>query len=336
MQKIFKIKMGETTISQNNNTPAANVNNSTSNASNANYNRDDEQTVITHQAMEQKITQMKQNIKTLNLIRRARKLKFTDDGSQNPNVPGQDNGLNAWMDLRMSNSFDMDEEMQIHYAKKNSDRNRFLDIDDVAMKGPRQKEQSHPLTLDQYSEQEAKALAAQAKALINNDNLPICRKTGIRTTSTITSNEADVTPMSPLQRLDQSQTNKTTRPQQRVTKVKNHNTAGSRAATQPQQYEGYRDRYGNKTREGEGDFLNPHEDEMIYANNNDEIQEDDLYDNEEDLTEYEDYQKSYYRQERSPRRPIYKHANRYYDESFHFRRGRRRSPSPYHRTGIQS
>ena len=95
----------------------------------------------------------------------------TGANDNNPNVPGQDNGLNAWLDAQLNGPFDIDTQEQVHYAKRNSDNNKCYDIDDVPMQGPKQN--AHPLNYDP-------TLAAQAKALINDDHISICSNTGIR------------------------------------------------------------------------------------------------------------------------------------------------------------
>ena len=51
-------------------------------------------------------------------------------------MPGEDNGMNTWLDAQLNQSLNTDEEIQVTYAKRNSDRNRYHDIDDVPMRGP--------------------------------------------------------------------------------------------------------------------------------------------------------------------------------------------------------
>ena len=47
-------------------------------------------------------------------------------------MPGQDNGLNVWIDATLNGEeLDPDIRLDVNYAKKNSDNNRFKDIDDV-------------------------------------------------------------------------------------------------------------------------------------------------------------------------------------------------------------
>ena len=95
------------------------------------------------------------------------------DGSNNPNIPGQDNGLNAWMDANL-NQHEVVESLQIdaNYAKRNSDQNRCHDIDDIPVRGP---PTSATLPMDISVEQ----ATATANMLLNQNNLYICRKTGM-------------------------------------------------------------------------------------------------------------------------------------------------------------
>ena len=83
------------------------------------------------------IDTVKNNVKLLNPLRRARGVHTSHTGENNPNVPGQDNGLNAWMDATL-NSEHTDEQLryETRYAKKNSDLNRCFDIDDIPIRGP--------------------------------------------------------------------------------------------------------------------------------------------------------------------------------------------------------
>ena len=116
----------------------------------------------------QNVRFMKNKVFNLNPVRRARNLRYNEDGSNNPNVPGQDNGLNAWLDAQLNGDTLNQEEMsQTVYAKKNSDNNRFFNIDDVPVRGP-------PLA---RSRDEIQAIAQH---MIDNQSIPICRSTGVR------------------------------------------------------------------------------------------------------------------------------------------------------------
>ena len=126
------------------------------------------QSVITHQSIEQKIQVTKDRVRTLNPVRQAKRLVADGTGINNPNVPGQDNGQNAWLDLQLNGLFDTQDQLQVNYGKKNSDANRCFDIDDFSMKGP-----NHPLKYDPR-------LAQKARQLMNNDNISVCREMGIR------------------------------------------------------------------------------------------------------------------------------------------------------------
>ena len=87
--------------------------------------------------IEKQIHMARKKARKLNPLRNARRKYTGTDGSNNPNIPGQDNGHNAWMDAQL-NSNELDKEMLINtkYAKINSDGNRMYDIDDIPIKGP--------------------------------------------------------------------------------------------------------------------------------------------------------------------------------------------------------
>ena len=89
-------------------------------------------------------------------------------------MDGQDNGLNAWLDYELNKS-DMDEEFQhdVVYAKRNSDNNKFYNIDDVPIRGPPRDDD------DIKSVISLKEATETANALLNEDDLFICRNTGI-------------------------------------------------------------------------------------------------------------------------------------------------------------
>ena len=79
---------------------------------------------------EQKVWAVKQNVRKLNPLHRVRYTDPWHDGSNNPNVPRQDNGLNAWMDTNL-NGEELDEliKFDTNYAKKTSDNSKFYDVD---------------------------------------------------------------------------------------------------------------------------------------------------------------------------------------------------------------
>ena len=88
-------------------------------------------------------------------------------GVNNPNIPGQNNGYNAWMDMQLNNEeIEHDEAILTGYAKHNADTSAFCDIDDVPMRGP--PTEAHQKIHD------------TARKLINDKHVPIYRKTGSR------------------------------------------------------------------------------------------------------------------------------------------------------------
>ena len=77
--------------------------------------------------------------------------------------------MNVWVNAQIhNNSFDEYETLQTKYAKCNSDRNRFFDIDDVLMRGP---------TGKRYSTEQ---IHRTAERLMKDKNMAICRNTGIQ------------------------------------------------------------------------------------------------------------------------------------------------------------
>ena len=108
------------------------------------------------------ITALKANSRANNPIIRARKPATYP----NPNLPGKNNSMNAWLDVQLNGNLTTEENQQVMYAKKNADTSRFMDIDDVPSRGP----PTHT-----HAE-----IVRTAEYLMNNDNIPICRTTGIR------------------------------------------------------------------------------------------------------------------------------------------------------------
>ena len=120
------------------------------------------------------INRTKSRVKILNPLRRARKTFTGTDGSNNPNIQGQDNGANAWMDAQLNEDLDDKIKLQTKYAKRNSDRNRCYDIDDVPIRGP-----NAIIDDDIQSIISINEATNTANELLNEDNLYICRNTGM-------------------------------------------------------------------------------------------------------------------------------------------------------------
>ena len=104
-------------------------------------------------------------------IRRARERQYDPQGANNPNIDGQDNSMNAWLDAQLNTeSFDEEEISQVRYAKRNSDNNRFYNTDDAPIRGPRASDRA---TLNEHTRDIAYELA-------ENNNINICSRTGVR------------------------------------------------------------------------------------------------------------------------------------------------------------
>ena len=129
-----------------------------------------------NKTLDKTINKAKQKARELNPLRRARSNYTPHDGSNNPNIEGLDNGLNAWLDCEL-NEEEVDPELRCdaRYAKRNSDNNRFYNIDDVPIRGP-------PGNLGDDVESVISITEATERAneLLNDDNLYICRETGMR------------------------------------------------------------------------------------------------------------------------------------------------------------
>ena len=116
----------------------------------------------------------------LNPVHITNRICNDPEGCNNPNIPGRDTGLNAWIDGNINrNTFNEDEQTQIMYAKRNSDNSRFFDIDDVPSRGP--------ITLASR-----KDIERTAHRLINDHSNSICRSTGIQLRGELS--EDDVAP----------------------------------------------------------------------------------------------------------------------------------------------
>ena len=126
-----------------------------------------------NKASEHNIDSVKTNIKILNPLHRARKADPRYDGTNNPNIPGQNNELNAWMDVTL-NGEEIDDELRLDaaYAKRNFDNSRFHDIDDIPMCGPPKRYTDKDITVEHAT--------ATANMLMNDSNLRTCRKTGMK------------------------------------------------------------------------------------------------------------------------------------------------------------
>ena len=123
--------------------------------------------------LDEVITNRKINIKDMNPLRRARKLWTGIDGSNNPNLQGADNGANACLDMQLNeDKIDRETKYQSRYAKRNSDMGRCYDIDDIPIRGP-------PNTEEFPSDMSLDEITRIAKNLMEDDNISICRTTGI-------------------------------------------------------------------------------------------------------------------------------------------------------------
>ena len=123
--------------------------------------------------LEAKLQKVKNNAKLLNPLCRARKLCTNIDGSNNPNIPGMDNGLNAWIDAELNlESMDRDLRYDSRYAKRNSDNSGSHDIDDIPVRGPPRVERiPKSISMEQATE--------TANRLMEETDLFLCRKMGM-------------------------------------------------------------------------------------------------------------------------------------------------------------
>ena len=140
-------------------------------ANNANIERAKNKDTVDNQ-----VHSVKQKVRDLNPLRRARRLHVTTEGHNNPNVAGEDNGLNAWLDAEL-NKDEVDHELRIDaaYAKRNLDSNGFFDVDHIPIRGP-------PLIDNIPVNISFEHAAKIVSKLMNEDNLSICRSTGIMRT----------------------------------------------------------------------------------------------------------------------------------------------------------
>ena len=124
-------------------------------------------------SVEAQVNYYKNKVKQLNPIRRARKIHVESDGSNNPNVEGQDNRLNAWLDVQLNGEgLDQEATHDARYAKINSDNTQCYDVDHIPIRGL-------PKIDEVQSDCSATEIAEVANALMDDDNVSICRDTGI-------------------------------------------------------------------------------------------------------------------------------------------------------------
>ena len=133
--------------------------------------------IIDVNSIEYKVQKQKNKMREMNPLRRAR-LTFADpQGENNPNIAGQDNGANAWMDAQLNHDIDDEMKYDIRYAKRNLDNNKFYDIDDIPIRGPRQ--HGPPMVEDIPSDISVEEATNTAEKLMQDDELYICRYTGM-------------------------------------------------------------------------------------------------------------------------------------------------------------
>ena len=118
----------------------------------------------------QQVKKVKTKVRKLNPLRRVR-LQFTGtDGSNNSNIQGEDNAMNAWMDAQLNiDNTDPEFQYDARYAKYKPDKNKFYDIDDIPIQGPSREDSDIPSDI---SVGEATNITKQ---LMNDDNLFNCR-----------------------------------------------------------------------------------------------------------------------------------------------------------------
>ena len=245
--------------------------------------------MVTHELIQQRVQQVKDKVHDLNPIRRVKKLQYDETGANNPNVPGEDSGLNAWLDSQMNNDLTTDEQVQVQYAKKNSDKNRCFDIDDIPIKGPGN-DKTHPIMMGK-----TKALAKKAKQLIDDDNISICRQTGVR----FTKNARKYKVQGPV-----TQTRETGRNQEKQSDRGREQFEAEKTDTSFE-----RERY-NSDWEERDEMAQPYDDEF----------ESDEWGHPEINTG------GAYWEDTSPKRPVFHNPEPYDDEPFHFRPQTRRGP----------
>ena len=129
--------------------------------------------IVVEDALEEQVKTQKERARQLNPLRIACKTYTSTNSANNPNLEGRDNGLNAWLDLQL-NADEIDVEMKCdaRYAKNNSDTDRCYDIDHIPIRGP-------PKIDELDSDFLVEEVAAMASNLMNDDNVSICRETGM-------------------------------------------------------------------------------------------------------------------------------------------------------------
>ena len=81
-------------------------------------------------------------------------------------------GYNAWLDVNLNQEDFNEEQIQSsQYARRNANNSRFFDIDDIPSR--------NPIVSRETNREE---IIERAHALTNNDNIDICRHTGMQIT----------------------------------------------------------------------------------------------------------------------------------------------------------
>ena len=256
--------------------------------------------VITFDAIQSRVQKVKVQVHDLNPIRRARQLNYESTRANNPNVPGQDNGLNAWLNMQLAkNEFTSQEREMVNYAKKNSDKSGCYEVDHVPIKGPCKEVNKHPILINNN----ASNLAKKARELIEDDQISICRHTGVHFAKGNRNQQPQQ--QTPAQQLVQTG--------QHIT----HNVHNNECNNTPNQAQlqagGYTEDRNNRYTEYDTDWDEHDEQEQIYHDEFTDIDSDNEY-----------------WHDQSPPRPLYQNPYEYDDEAFHFRCSRQ-SPSPRHR-----
>ena len=268
-------------------------------------------TIVMLDSIQNRVQEVKDRVRELNPVRRSRALRYDDTGNNNPNVPGQNNGLNAWLDMQLSeHELTTDEQVMVNYGKKNSDQNRCFDIDDFPMKGLPPSNNinadTHPLANTVSGD-----IAQRARKLIDEDNISICRNTGVRFARNNNrqppSAAMGIVPQEPTQDMGlPSMTRDRPRPTPQYKRVARQAEVFN--VTDRQGYDD-RDRYTSDWDEHDEIPQQYHDD----INDNQYIEE------QGQETEYTD------RYESSPERPMYRNPEPYLDEPFRFRSRTRRT-----------
>ena len=128
---------------------------------------------VTIDPIQQHVNTVKDKVRSLNPLRKARNTYTGSDGANNPNIAGQDNGLNAWMDAQLNeDEIDQDLKYDARYAKINSDRSRCYDIDHIPICGP-------PKLDDIQLDASLEEITETANRMMIDENMSTCRSSGI-------------------------------------------------------------------------------------------------------------------------------------------------------------